>query len=185
MVSKRKTETEGSNESGMVPAVLIEEVRRLIADSRQTVATTINANLTLLYWRIGNRIIVEVLRGERAVYGQQIVASLSRQLVHEYGQSFGEKNLRRMMQCAETFPKEEIVVSLIRQLSWTHFIALLPLKIDRTHEVRSPLVRVAQSRASIGLVFRLGRMTAGLILSFERVQIQRGCAARFPPDIGA
>jgi excinuclease UvrABC ATPase subunit len=100
MVSKRKTETEGSNESGMVPAVLIEEVRRLIADSRQTVATTINANLTLLYWRIGNRIIVEVLRGERAFYGQQIV------------------------------------VSLIRQLSWTHFIALLPLKIDRTHEVR-------------------------------------------------
>jgi predicted nuclease of restriction endonuclease-like (RecB) superfamily len=127
MVSKRK-KTEGSNESGMVPPVLIEEVRRLIADSRQTVATTINANLTLLYWRIGNRIIVEVLRGERAVYGQQIVASLSRQLVHEYGQSFGEKNLRRMMQFAETFPKEEIVVSLIRQLSWTHFIALLPLK---------------------------------------------------------
>ncbi len=59
MVSKRKKEIEGSNESGMIPPVLIEEVRRLIADSRQTVATTINANLTLLYWRIGNRIIVE------------------------------------------------------------------------------------------------------------------------------
>jgi hypothetical protein len=53
--------------------------------------------------------------------------SVARQLV-EFGFSFGEKNLRRMMQFAEVFPKEEIVVSLIRQLSWTHFIALLPLK---------------------------------------------------------
>ncbi len=39
---------------------------------------------------------------------------------------FGEKNLRRMIQSAEVFPPgKEIVVSLIRQLSWTHFIALL------------------------------------------------------------
>lgn len=33
-----------------------------------------------------------------------------------------------MMQFAEVFPDEQIVVSLIRQLSWTHFIALIPLK---------------------------------------------------------
>jgi hypothetical protein len=32
------------------------------------------------------------------------------------------KNLRRMMRFAEVFPEEEIVVSLIRQLSWTQLI---------------------------------------------------------------
>jgi hypothetical protein len=53
---------------------------------------------------------------------------LARQLVQELGPRFGEKNLRRLMQFAEVFPKEEIVVSLIRQVSWTHFIALLPIK---------------------------------------------------------
>lgn len=33
-----------------------------------------------------------------------------------------------MIQFAEVFPDEKIVVSLIRELSWTHFLALLPLK---------------------------------------------------------
>lgn len=46
----------------------------------------------------------------------------------EYGNSFSVKNLRRMVQFAIIFPDERIVVSLIRQLSWTHFIALIPLK---------------------------------------------------------
>ena len=34
---------------------------------------------------------------ERATYGAQIVATLSRQLVLEYGRGFAEKNLRRMV----------------------------------------------------------------------------------------
>jgi predicted nuclease of restriction endonuclease-like (RecB) superfamily len=50
------------------------------------------------------------------------------QLVRDYGGSFSVKNLRRIVQFAVTFPDEQIVVSLIRQLSWTHFIALIPLK---------------------------------------------------------
>jgi len=33
-----------------------------------------------------------------------------------------------MMQFAEVFPDEKIVVSLIRQLSWTHIIALIPIE---------------------------------------------------------
>jgi hypothetical protein len=53
-----------------------------------------------------------VLGKERAAYGRQIVVSLSRQLVEEHGSSFGEKNLRRMIQFVEVFPEEEIVVSL-------------------------------------------------------------------------
>ncbi|WP_425529177.1 PDDEXK nuclease domain-containing protein [Stenotrophomonas maltophilia] len=45
----------------------------------------------------------------------------------EFGTSFGEKSLRRMVQFSIAFADEQIVVSLIRQLSWTHFIALIPL----------------------------------------------------------
>ena len=84
----------------------------------------------------------EVLSKERAAYGQQIVVSVARQLVQEYGASFGEKNLRRMMQFAEVFPEEEIVVSLIRQLSWTHFIALLPIKNPLQRDFYAELCRV-------------------------------------------
>ncbi|OFZ97922.1 MAG: hypothetical protein A2Z44_06400 [Betaproteobacteria bacterium RBG_19FT_COMBO_58_11] len=65
--------------------------------------------------------------GERAAYGEEIVSALSRQLASEYGRGFAEKNLRRMVQFAEAYPDEEIVVTLLRQLSWSHFLALIPL----------------------------------------------------------
>lgn len=39
----------------------------------------------------------------------------------DYGGSFSEKNLRRMIQFAEVFPDEEILVSLIRHLSWQEY----------------------------------------------------------------
>jgi hypothetical protein len=67
------------------PPALIADLRQLIAEARQSVAVTVNAGLSLLYWHIGNRIVTEVLGKERAAYGQQIVVSLARQLVDEHG----------------------------------------------------------------------------------------------------
>jgi predicted nuclease of restriction endonuclease-like (RecB) superfamily len=128
--------------TALAPPALVEDLRQLITEARRTVAVTVNAGLTLLYWRIGKRVAEEVLGKERAAYGRQIVVSLSRQLVEEHGSSFGEKNLRRMIQFAEVFPHEEIVVSLIRQLSWTHFIALLPLKNSLQRDFYTELCRI-------------------------------------------
>lgn len=112
----------------LIATELVTEIRDLIAESRNNVSLLVNSALTLLYWKIGKRINTEILQGERADYGKQIVVSLSRQLESEHGNSFSEKNLRRMVQFYEFFPEEQIVVSLIRQLSWTHFIALIPIK---------------------------------------------------------
>lgn len=120
------TELAASNTA--VDTDLLGDIQQLIVEARHTAAVAVNAGLTLLYWRIGQRIRTEVLGGERAAYGGEIVATLSRQLVADHGRGFEEKNLRRMMQFAEVFPEEAIVVSLIRQLSWTHFLVLLPLK---------------------------------------------------------
>jgi predicted nuclease of restriction endonuclease-like (RecB) superfamily len=114
----------------------------MIEETRAAVAVTVNAGLTMLYWRIGGRIHQEVLKGKRADYGRQILATLSQRLEHEYGGSFEEKNLRRMVQFAEVFPDEKIVVSLIRQLSWTHFIALIPLKDPLQREFYAEMCRV-------------------------------------------
>ncbi|HGN3167904.1 TPA: YhcG family protein, partial [Pseudomonas aeruginosa] len=86
------------------------------------------SELTMLYWRIGQRIRTQVLDGRRGAYGKEVLPTLAAQLVKEYGGSFAEQNLRRMVQFAATFPDEQILVSLIRELSWTHFIALIPLK---------------------------------------------------------
>ncbi|MBS1748546.1 MAG: DUF1016 family protein [Bacteroidetes bacterium] len=104
-------------------------IKTLIEQSRQQVAVTVNAAMSMLYWQIGKRINEELnLHNRSEGYGKQIVATLWRQLSAEYGASFSEKNLRRMMQFAATFPDEKIVVSLIRQLSWTHILVVIPIE---------------------------------------------------------
>lgn len=110
------------------------EVKQLIADARQRVAASVNAELTLLYWRVGKRINEEVLKEKRAGYGKQIVSTLSAQLNAEYGSGWGEKQLRHCIRFAETFSDEQIVYAVRRQLSWTHLRMLIfiedPLKRD-------------------------------------------------------
>jgi predicted nuclease of restriction endonuclease-like (RecB) superfamily len=113
---------------------LLGDIRSLIEKSRRQLASAVNSALTLLYWHIGQRIGTEVLHGERAAYGEQIVSTLSAQLEQEYGRGFSGKNLRHMLRFAEVFPDEEIVSAARRQLSWTHFRALIyiddPFKRD-------------------------------------------------------
>jgi len=104
---------------------LVGEIKTLIEESRRQVAVTVNAAMTTLYWQIGRRINQEVLKEQRAEYGRQIVVSLARQLETEYGKGWSEKQLRHCLRFAETFPDEEIVSALRRQLSWTHIKTLM------------------------------------------------------------
>ena len=115
----------------VAPPELVREVRPLILAAREHVAQAVNAGLTLLYWQVGDRIRREVLNARRAQRGERIVASLAGLLEREFGRGFAEKNLRRMIQFAEVFPDQRIVVSLIRHLAWTHFIALIPILLHR------------------------------------------------------
>ena len=66
-------------ETEPVMAELVADLRRMIEETRAAVAATVNAGLTMLYWQIGRRIGQEILKGERAEYGKEIVATLSQQ----------------------------------------------------------------------------------------------------------
>ena len=110
---------------------LYDELCALIASSRQRLAGAVNAELTRLYWSVGERLRTEVLGGaDRAKYGDQLINRVGDQLAQEFGRGFEAKNLRRMVQFAQTFPLPEIVATLSRQLSWSHFVNLLPLKTE-------------------------------------------------------
>lgn len=76
MSSHKKLSNRGTS-GKMNDSLLVVEIRRMIEEARSAVAITVNAGLTMLYWRIGRRINVEVLKGERANYGEEIVATLS------------------------------------------------------------------------------------------------------------
>jgi len=121
---------------------LLRDVRKLILGARSRVAQSINASMTMLYWRIGIRVRREVLRGKRANYGEKIVAAVATRLEGEFGRGFGEKNLRRMVQFAEQFPDEQIVAALLRQLGWTHFTLLLPIKDSLRREFYAQMCRM-------------------------------------------
>ena len=129
-LSEKRKSVHMQQSASLVPpdSSLHAEVRELILTTRQQIAQTVNAGLTMLYWHIGRRIRQDILKEDRAEYGAKIVSLLAPQLESEFGRGFGEKNLRRMVQFVEVFPQQEIVVSLIRELTWTHFIALIPLK---------------------------------------------------------
>lgn len=104
------------------------EVSFLIEQSRQKVSRVANSEITLLFWQVGKRISEEILQKERAEYGKRVVAKISERLEAKYGRNFSEGNVRRMIQFAEQFQDFEIVVPLARQLSWSHFLILIPLK---------------------------------------------------------
>ncbi|MDP4844960.1 MAG: PDDEXK nuclease domain-containing protein [Salibacteraceae bacterium] len=107
---------------------LYQDLSKIIEQGKRQVTAQVNSTLTMVYWQVGERINTEILHNERAEYGKEIVATLARQLKFTFGNSFQEKNLRRMMQFAEEFEEFEIVAPLVRQLSWTHFTILIPIK---------------------------------------------------------
>lgn len=112
----------------LIEQSLFNELSQLIEQSQRQVFSHANSTLTILFWKIGQRINVEVLKNRRAAYAKQIVLTLSTQLKNQYGKNFEIRNLRRMMQFAGQFTDLEIVLSLSQKLSWSHFVELLPLK---------------------------------------------------------
>jgi hypothetical protein len=104
---------------------LFQEIRQLIDAAKHRAAVAVNAELSLLYWQVGKRIQTEILQDQRAEYGKQIIATLSQQLTQAYGKGWGEKQLRHCLHFSETFPDEQIVSTLCRQLSWSHLRLLM------------------------------------------------------------
>ena len=124
------------------PDALVSDLRLLIAEAQRHAAALVNVGLTVLYWQVGQRINQELLGGARAAYGESLIAQVAEQLTGDYGRGFTRKNLWRMVQFAETFPDAEIVATLSRQLSWSHFRELLPLRQPFQREFYAEMCRV-------------------------------------------
>jgi DUF1016 N-terminal domain len=107
---------------------LLADLRELILATRQTVAKGVSAALVVLYWQIGRRIRKDILHEKRAGYGEEILPTLSAKLVPKFGHGFSPRNLARMISLAEVFPDNQILSTLSRELGWSHFVELLPLK---------------------------------------------------------
>ncbi|MDP2312856.1 MAG: PDDEXK nuclease domain-containing protein [Pseudomonadota bacterium] len=152
----------------LVPAgeQVVVEIRALIDAARRRAAAAVNAELTLLYWRIGQRIRVEVLNGVRATYGEEVIKTLAEGLTQSYGRGWGAQQLRYCLRVAEAFPDEQIVNALRLQLSWTHLRALAYVDDPLKREFYAEMCRI-EGWSARRLQERMGAQL------FERTAISR------------
>jgi predicted nuclease of restriction endonuclease-like (RecB) superfamily len=123
-------------------AALLGDLRELIRTARGRIATVANSTTTLLYWHLGHRLLAESLQDERAAYGKRILATVSRELSAEFGQAFSLRSLYRAIQFCQGFTSQEIVSTLSTQLSWSHFIELLPIKDPLARDFYAEMCRI-------------------------------------------
>ncbi|MES2459446.1 MAG: PDDEXK nuclease domain-containing protein [Armatimonadota bacterium] len=102
---------------------LFEQVRDILSSARTRAWRAVNETMVASYWEVGRAIVEEEQRGaERAEYGSQLLAQLSKRLTSEFGKGYDATNLRAMRQFFATFPIRD---ALRRELTWTHYRLLM------------------------------------------------------------
>lgn len=117
-------------EPALPTAHLVADLKALIQDARSRTARKVNAELSLLYWQVGQRIRTEILNQDRAAYGQQILEGLSEKLTAEFGRGWSDRQLRYCVRFAEVCPEQNILHTLCAKLSWSHIRQLIYLEDD-------------------------------------------------------
>jgi len=97
--------------------------------ARVQLAQAVNSAPVLLNW---------------ARYGNDILSTLSKELVTEFGRGYSVPNLSRLMNLVEYFPDREIVVALSRQLGWSHFVEIIPIKHQLQRDIYAEICRIEQ-----------------------------------------
>jgi predicted nuclease of restriction endonuclease-like (RecB) superfamily len=100
------------------------QLKTRISEARYQAARTVNQDLILLYWDIGNSIL-EKQKVEG--WGSKIVQKISTDLNQSFPEmkGFSVRNLKYMRLFAETWNDKAIVQQLVAQLPWGHNLALL------------------------------------------------------------
>ena len=116
-MSKIKNELTTKGKNTIDEIALFERTSKIIENRKHRAQSQANQESVLMFWEVGKYIGSVLLGGERAGYGKQIVVTLSHQLQEKYGSSFERSNIIRMIQFANRFGDEKIVVILSHQLS--------------------------------------------------------------------
>ncbi|MDW8550006.1 DUF1016 N-terminal domain-containing protein [Epilithonimonas ginsengisoli] len=99
------------------------DIIELIKRSRNNAIKAVNSELIHLYWNIGEYISKKVELGE---WGQSVVKELSQYIKTNEPdiKGFSDKNLWRMKQFYETYKGFPKISTLLREISWSHNLAI-------------------------------------------------------------
>jgi predicted nuclease of restriction endonuclease-like (RecB) superfamily len=110
-------------------AKLLTSIGTAIATARRNAIKAVNTELVKANWEIGRHIVEYEQQGqERAEYGSELLARLSKDLRQRYGKGFGRRNILDMRRFYLTYQKWQAVPA---KLSWTHFVTLLTISDNR------------------------------------------------------
>ena len=105
-----------------------QEIDALIKQKKEDVKRVVNDAMVSLYWGIGKRLSEEITGVNKPEYGKRVVLEISKRLSGDYGSGFDKPAISRMINFYQEFPDYEKVVTLSQQLTWSHFLVLLPIK---------------------------------------------------------
>ena len=99
-------------------------LKEKILTSRVKAALSVNAQMVLLYWEIGNEIL---LRQKSEGWGAKIIERLSTDLRKSFPEMKGisSRNLKYMRKFAEVYPDSEFVQQVAAQIPWFHNCILI------------------------------------------------------------
>lgn len=102
----------------------LQELKERILQAQVRAVVSVNRELVLLYWQIGQDILN---RQQQQGWGAKIIDNLAADLRKAFPQmkGFSSRNLKYMRSFAETYPDEQFVQEVLAQITWYHNIALM------------------------------------------------------------
>ena len=101
-----------------------ENLKRRIQEARVKASLSVNRELVLLYWHIGNQIL-EQQKNEG--WGTKVIERLANDLGKTFPEMKGlsSRNLKYMRAFAGAYPNESFVQEVLAQMTWYHNITIL------------------------------------------------------------
>ncbi len=117
----------------------------ILEDARRHVARTVKNAMVVAYWLIGREIVQELQGGaDKAEYGKQVIADLSRRLTERYGRGFSVPNVRNFRQFYLVYQQRipeirypagvESATGFHPDLSWSHYRALMRVENEEARQ---------------------------------------------------
>lgn len=140
---------------------LLEQLKTEIRSVRLKAALAANAELLLLYWKMGNMILEQE---GREGWGAKVVERLAADLKREFPdmQGISPRNLRYTKKFAQAYPDESILQATLAKLPWYHHLTLL----DKVKDEQERLFYVQEAIEN-------GWSRDGMVLQIESGYYQR------------
>ncbi len=113
---------------------IYDDINDLIKQKKYDVRDAVNDAMISLYWGIGKKLTEEITGVNKPEYGKKVVIEISNRLSADYGAGFNKSAISRMINFYQEFPDYEKVATLSQQLTWSHFIEILPIKDELKRE---------------------------------------------------